>query len=409
MMRTPIPAGLLRASLVMTAACTVASTACRAHEPPPVSLHYELNAEELHLTVNVEQPVYDTWFATSASLIPELLDEAYARECEQARKLIASRAQVRVDGVAVLPRVVAIEYLEQLVENDYLNYVVIDVVYGVKDVPKALELQWNEFRSEDANWPLVEVEATFEYEIDLQVFGFTPESPDLTWLRPDLPPVPEPSDLRVTVLAPLALPWASLLALLLGLAATIATVRGTLALRRGLACIAAALVLAAPLSMLPALEWRPPWRAAFEMPAEEHARYVFEALHLNVYRAFDYQTESDVYDALAQSVEAGLLDEVYDEVYRGLIIKEEGDLRSRVRGVEMLESEVEIPDRALEPRFDVACRWRVKGSVEHWGHRHLRINEYRARYTVRGQDARWRLAAVEVTDLGRVDDPEEPR
>ena len=75
----------------------------------------------------------------------------------------------------------------------------------------------------------------------------------------------------------------------------------------------------------------------------------------------------------------------------------------------MLESEVTIPDPVEEPRFDVACHWLVKGSVEHWGHRHLRINEYRAKYTVRGEGERWRLASVEVTELGRIDDPEDPQ
>ncbi len=415
MMPRRISQGLLLGGAVTAMGFTVesgsggAAESAGAHVPPPVSLHYELDAEALRLTVNVQEPVYETWFPSVASIIPELNEEAYARELEQARTLIADRAPIRIDGVAVLPRVVGIEFLEQLVENDYLNYVVIEVAYGMKSVPKSIQLQWDEFRTEDPSWPLTEVDATFEYEVDLQIFQFTPEGPRLEWQKPDIPPVPKPSDLQVKAVPEQQVAWASLSAILLGVVLSVVALRGAWNPRRSWPLAVAAFVAAVPLSMVPPVLWRPPWQAAFEMPDESDARYVFEALHLNVYRAFDYETESDVYDALAQSVEAGLLDQVYDEVYRGLIIKEEGDLLSRVRGVEMIESQVTIPDPADEPRFDVACRWRVKGSVEHWGHRHLRTNEYRARYTVRGEDSRWRLASVQVTDLGRVDDPEGPQ
>jgi hypothetical protein len=399
--------GLLPALLATVTGSTAGVAGGSTHVPPPVSLHYELDAEELHLTINVQEPVYETWFPTVASRIPELDGDGYEAELAQARELVLEKAPVQVDGVAVLPRVVMVEYLEQLVENDYLNYVVIEVVYGMKSVPKAIELQWSEFRGEDPNWPLMQVDATFEYEVDLQLLVFTPEGSVVTWLQPELPPIPEPADLAVGVVPPLAVPWASLTALVVGLAALVAGLRGAFPLRRGWPAVAATFAAAVPLSLLPPAEWRAPWQPAFVMPDEDHARYLFESLHLNVYRAFDYDTESDIYDALAQSVEAGLLDQVYDEVYRGLIMAEEGGLLSRVRGVEMLESEVTLPEPADEPRFEVACRWRVKGSVEHWGHRHLRTNEYRARYTVRGEGERWRLASVEVTDLGRIDDLDE--
>ena len=399
----------MRAWLVLALAWAGAASMCCAHEPPPVSLHYDLSAEELRVTINVEQSVYETWFSSQAALIPELDDASYASECAQVRELVLAKAPLQVDGVAVMPRVVSLEYLEQLVENDYLNYVVIELAYGIKSEPKTILLQWDEFRTEDPSWPLVEVEATFEYKVDLQLFSFAPEAPQASWVRPDLPPIAKPADLKVREVPPMELPWAPLCSVLVGVVIAAVSARRKAALRRRWPWILAAFAAAVPLAAAPTVTWRPPWTAAFEMPDEEGARYVFEALHLNVYRAFDYETESDIYDALAQSVEAGLLDQVYDEVYRGLIIKEEGGLRSRVRGVEMIESDVTIPASAPEPRFDVLCRWRVKGSVEHWGHRHLRVNEYRARYAVRGQGARWRLASVEVTELGRVDDPEEPR
>ena len=54
------------------------------------------------------------------------------------------------------------------------------------------------------------------------------------------------------------------------------------------------------------------------IPQESEAITIFETLHQNIYRAFDYTSQSDIYDALAQSVDGPLLDRMYTDIYQSL-------------------------------------------------------------------------------------------
>jgi len=143
-----------------------------------------------------------------------------------------------------------------------------------------------------------------------------------------------------------------------------------------------------------------------DLPSDAEAVSVFEPLHENIYRAFDYTDESDVYDALAESVDGPLLERLYDEVYRSLVLQEAGGAVSRVASVRHLDLAVEeigvVGERAL-PGFVVDATWQVDGAVYHWGHAHTRTNEYRARYTVHAAEQGWRIAASEVLAQRRVD------
>lgn len=143
-----------------------------------------------------------------------------------------------------------------------------------------------------------------------------------------------------------------------------------------------------------------------ELPTADQARAIFQPLHANIYRAFDYTDESDVYDALAQSVGGDLLDRLYSEIYHGLVMQEEGGAVASVQSVTPLETEVEsiglLPPEDT-PGFAVVARWQVEGAVFHWGHSHHRTNEYRARYGVRATEAGWRIADSQVLEQRRVD------
>jgi len=111
-------------------------------------------------------------------------------------------------------------------------------------------------------------------------------------------------------------------------------------------------------------------------------------------------------------VHGDLLDRLYNEIYRSLIMQEEGGAVSRVQAVNPLETEIESigllpPDGA--PGFAVVTRWQVEGAVFHWGHSHFRTNEYQARYGVIATDAGWRIADSQVLEQRRVDaSPIEP-
>jgi hypothetical protein len=137
------------------------------------------------------------------------------------------------------------------------------------------------------------------------------------------------------------------------------------------------------------------------LPDEAQALAVFAPLHANIYRAFDYVDEGDIYDALARSVEGSLLEDLYTSVYRGLVLQEEGGAVCEVEEVKMLDTEVERigllpPDDA--PGFTVVARWQVEGAVFHWGHSHRRTNEYRARYAVVRSGDGWRIRDQEILE-----------
>ncbi|MCZ7644736.1 MAG: hypothetical protein M5U26_05555 [Planctomycetota bacterium] len=138
-------------------------------------------------------------------------------------------------------------------------------------------------------------------------------------------------------------------------------------------------------------------------PGAEAARAVFAALHANLYRAFDYRDESDVYDALAKSVSGELLAELYMQVNESLTMQEQGGARTKIRRVDLRAAEVEDPPaEAPAGAFAVRADWTVAGSVEHWGHVHERTNRYAARFQVEPREGRWKITALNLLDQERL-------
>ena len=147
------------------------------------------------------------------------------------------------------------------------------------------------------------------------------------------------------------------------------------------------------------------WRGGVVMPAEPQAKEIFAVLHRNVYRAFDYDTEDAIYDALAQSVSGELLDEIYTDVYQSLVLQDQGGAISKIENVEILESKMIASDPDVENgtlEFRVSCQWVVKGLVEHWEHAHRRVNKYGAVYTLRPFGDAWRISDVEMNEQERI-------
>ena len=64
---------------------------------------------------------------------------------------------------------------------------------------------------------------------------------------------------------------------------------------------------------------------------------------------------------------------------------------------------IKVAHAAAPPEIAVDCTWRVRGTVEHWGHIHTRENEYAARLTLSTTpEVRGRITEFEVTDEKRV-------
>ena len=136
-------------------------------------------------------------------------------------------------------------------------------------------------------------------------------------------------------------------------------------------------------------------------PASQFVSQHTTTLLQNIYRAFDYNKESDVYDALAHSVTGDLLEELFLKIQGGLRMREQGNVVAHVKRVRIMNTKA--GPAADDGRLPVDCTWRVTGSVEHWGHIHTRENEYTARiHLSTTPEDRGRIVAFEVLDEQRI-------
>ncbi len=258
------------------------------------------------------------------------------------------------------------------------EYLRIRLVTPCRTAPRRVTLLWKTFQG--ADWqkqPVVPGVVTSGPHKD--VYALSAEEPEYTWHRPA--PRPPPAPVVTEPAAPV--PYLSLGLFLAGAA-------GAILLRRR-AALALALLLGGSVSAALAWPAGPP----------PDARRVFEALHRNLYRAFEAKTEDGIYDVLAESVDATLLQEIYLDIYESLILREQGGVITEVEKVEVVGGEVAPGGTATE--FAVAWRWRVHCSISHWGHVHRRINVYAADYTVRHDGSSWKIAGVSVREYERVD------
>ncbi|MDH3916039.1 MAG: hypothetical protein OES37_07760, partial [Chromatiales bacterium] len=163
--------------------------------------------------------------------------------------------------------------------------------------------------------------------------------------------------------------------------------------RAGVVTAGAAAVIAVAVA---ALGW---WSGGQARLDDTATRDVVAGLLTNVYRAFDFRAESDVYDVLERSVDGDLLRDVYLEMRRGLVLASQGGASARVKDVELVEL-------AAEPGEDQGIRarttWRVRAAVGHWGHIHERRNEYQAELRLQPIDGVWKLVGVEILDEVRL-------
>ncbi len=135
---------------------------------------------------------------------------------------------------------------------------------------------------------------------------------------------------------------------------------------------------------------------------EEDARAITLSLLKNVYRAFDFREEEDVYDKLAVSVSGDLLKDVYLQSRESMVIEQAGGAHAKVKQVEVLEAEVQKSTQQ-QGALAIKTRWTAIGSVGHWGHIHTRQNVYDAILTLAVADGSWKLIGIELLEEKRID------
>ena len=143
----------------------------------------------------------------------------------------------------------------------------------------------------------------------------------------------------------------------------------------------------------------------FEEPtglSDLETQTIFETLHRNVYRAFDYGTEDEVYDALDASVSGDLLKETYLNIRKSLEVREQGGAMARISEVSYLPG-VRVEDETLAwPAFRMRSNWTVSGTIEHWGHIHERANQFEGIFTVELEGDSWKITSFEIVNGKRI-------
>lgn len=133
---------------------------------------------------------------------------------------------------------------------------------------------------------------------------------------------------------------------------------------------------------------------------EAQGRKICEQLLPQLYEAFRYRREQDIYDALAVTVDGALLQDIYLQLLDGLKMQSQGGAVARIRQVIPVSTHrvhpADVPGTPCA--FTCQCRWNVSGEVEHWGHVHHRQNQFAGRFTLAVIDGGWKLVGLDVTD-----------
>ena len=102
---------------------------------------------------------------------------------------------------------------------------------------------------------------------------------------------------------------------------------------------------------------------------------------------------------MERSAAGDLLEKIYLDTRRGLVLASQGGARVKVKEIEL---EALTAERADGAAFRADATWNVGGSVGHWGHVHQRRNRVRAELLVAPVDGDWKLIDLELIEEERL-------
>ena len=134
--------------------------------------------------------------------------------------------------------------------------------------------------------------------------------------------------------------------------------------------------------------------------SNDEAKRVLSVLHQNTYLGLRAKNEAELYETLASSLDGDLLHATYLEMHPLSLAPDQGT-GFQVHRIKALESEVLREGSNMKDRFRIRHRWRVYGIISHAGHRHARVNEYEATFSVSKTQYGWRISRASVQDYHR--------
>ena len=327
-------------------------------------------------------------------------------------EFLLTRNAVLIDGKPVKPildrtsfvkvGITGIQLLEQP-ERLEISTAIVGVIltYLVDGLPQQVTVDWDLFNDQIQRVPATSTDPAGPLPTFL-----TPEDNVHTWtnfLKNYMPPTVVNVNVSDTV-GRLMLPLLSLISTLLLLFALLwlwRRHRGGGALMRPV--IASLVLLAAAVLLYPygRMEVTRP-AAMLQALDEQQASAILDSLLQNVYRAFDFRDESDVYDKLAISVQGDLLTDIYLQNRKSFAVKKAGGAQARVNEVDVLAATA-VPVADQSGSFILDASWTAQGSVGHWGHVHTRKNYYDAAITIAVVDGAWKITAMDLLEERRVE------
>jgi hypothetical protein len=271
--------------------------------------------------------------------------------------------------------------------------------YPTRNIPDRVTVTWTKFSKmlKDVDVVLIGPDD----KVEKKQFSHYLANNTIEWLNPGFPPLPDVVDVRFdesSLDRSVNLPLISLICGFLALGLAGLSLIGVVSGRHGF-WVGAVLLVAALIAWPSKMSLELPFTPLKPIPTADADR-VFSALHTNLFRAFDYKSEEDVYDALAQTTEGPLLKKVYLDMRRSLEIEEQGGAVANLDRIEIMEGEpvagMGTATRILPPDFAYRCIWELEGTVEHWGHIHRRTNRYEALFHVRRVDGLWKFTEFQT-------------
>lgn len=405
----------LLASFFWALAGTASPAFPASHPGPPLFVEIDASRTEVLLRITVEEESWLAWTGIRGPLPSPDFDPGIGeRLALSATRLLQDERglDLRLDGAASSYSVGQVEPLSRFGAANAEPAVRIDLIARTPsgEAPVSLALTWTLF-DQVPDPSKRQVPVLIDRFGQFSLLRATPSEPTIHWrsdgTEPLLSPPEAPEALEpIPVLqsAPQIEAWPSLAP------AIVAT--GLSALSLALFLFRRSRVFALTTVTLLLLSAG----LAFQVRAKAENRLshddsltLFEHLHRGVYRAMEARSESAIYDRLATCVDGELLDELYGETLRGLTLEDDGDALCLVESV-FDTNGLLLPPRALGAErsalvadgFAVEWNWSVRGRVVHFGHEHVRVNRYRARYGVAPIDGTWRITCFEVLEHERL-------
>jgi hypothetical protein len=162
------------------------------------------------------------------------------------------------------------------------------------------------------------------------------------------------------------------------------------------------LLVVGALVLIPAFQVPVGGNARASQFSSEDGQVVLDSLLKNVYRAFDFREEEDVYDKLAICVSGDLLADLYLEQRKSLVVEQAGGAQAKVEAID-IEKVVPNESAKHDGALDLKAQWTALGQVGHWGHIHTRQNRYDAIITIKPVDGAWKIIDLELLEERRID------